>query len=139
MSILWLLQGAENGMKKASDPRHKARIKIVKELFAESFIKQPRLSQRTTLVLKNLSKIDQLVSKAAPEWPIEKIAKINLAILRLAVYEMSIDKNTPVKVIIDEAVEIAKLFGNERSPSFVNGVLGTITKEISTNYVKRKS
>lgn len=117
-------------MKKASDPRHKARIQVVKGLFAQSFTKQSNLDPKTTLVLNNLSQIDRLIAKAAPEWPIEKIAKIDLAILRLAVYEMVIDKSAPVKVIIDEAVEIAKLFGNERSPSFVNGVLGTIIKEV---------
>jgi len=74
--------------------------------------------------------IDEKIHVAAPEWPIEKIAKIDLAILRLAVYELTVDKKEPSKVIIDEAVELAKEFGNSNSPQFVNGVLGTIFKSL---------
>jgi len=61
-------------------------------------------------------------------WPVDKLNKIDLAILRLAIYELE-RKKTPPKVIIDEAVELAKEFGGENSPSFINGVLGTIYKE----------
>ena len=72
-----------------------------------------------------------MIAKAAPEWPIEKLNKSDLAILRLAVYELTIEKKEPVKVIIDEAIELAKELGSENSSSFVNGVLGTIVKERS--------
>jgi len=65
---------------------------------------------------------------SSPAWPIDKLNKIDLAILRLSIYELLIG-NIPPKVIIDEAVEIAKEYGSESSPSFVNGVLGTIYKE----------
>lgn len=75
--------------------------------------------------------IDSAIQTAAPEWSIEKIAKIDLAILRLAARELMVEKKEPPKVIIDEAVELAKAFGNDNSPKFVNGVLGTILKEIS--------
>ena len=68
-----------------------------------------------------------MIKKAAPAWPVEKLNKIDLAILRVAVYELTNTK-TPPKVIIDEAVEIAKKYGSEKSASFVNGVLGTIYK-----------
>ena len=62
-------------------------------------------------------------------FPISKIAKIDVAILRLAVYELIFEKNTPPKVIIDEAIELAKEYGSDSSPSFVNGVLGSIYKK----------
>lgn len=115
-------------MKKSTDPRHLFRIQIVQELFSQSFhTKQPH-NQITSKIIKNFGEIDKLIKKAAPEWPINKVAKIDLAILRLAVYEIVIDKHQPDKVIIDEAIEIAKAFGNDRSPSFINGVLGTILK-----------
>jgi len=80
----------------------------------------------TKIVITNCDAVDGLIAQSAPEWPIEKISKIDLSILRLAVYELTIEKKEPEKVIIDEAVEIAKEYGNESSPKFVNGVLGTI-------------
>lgn len=115
-------------MKLSSDPRHLQRIELVQELFAQCFAPQKRQKIKTRLILKQLDKIDNLISKSAPLWPIDKIFRIDLSILRLAVYELVIDKKQPAKVIIDEAVEIAKLLGKENSPSFVNGVLGTILK-----------
>lgn len=115
-------------MKKPSDPRHQKRIKIIKELFALSFLLQKIKEEKTKKILSNLSKIDKFISEAAPLWPIEKINKIDLAILRLAVYELTIEKTEPLKVVIDEAVELAKEFGNEQSSSFINGVLGSIVK-----------
>ncbi len=115
-------------MKKTNDPRHLKRIKVIQELFAFSFYPEQNFNPTTIRVIKNLPKIDKLIEKAAPEWPLAKIAKVDLAILRLAVFELIIDKKQPFKVIIDEAVELAKEFGNERSSSFVNGVLGTILK-----------
>ena len=71
-----------------------------------------------------------MIQKAAPAWPIDKLNRIDLAILRLAVFELT-RSDTPPKVVIDEAVELAKEFGSEASASFVNGVLGTIYKELS--------
>lgn len=117
-------------MKKSTDPRHKARIRIVQQLFAESFANQKRREAKTKLILGNLNTVDELIVKAAPQWQLPKIAKIDLAILRLAVFELTIDKKEPIKVIIDEAIEIAKEFGNDRSPSFINGVLGTIVSKV---------
>ncbi len=115
-------------MKTKKDPRHLARQEAVKALFAESFTHQ---SGHTDLAKKILSKkevLDKKIVEAAPAWPIKKLNKIDLAILRLAVYEMQ-DGKTPEKVIIDEAIELAKEFGSDNSPSFINGVLGTILKE----------
>jgi N utilization substance protein B len=115
-------------MKTAQDPRHIKRREIVKQLFAESFTSQNSVSEEVGKILKKKDKLDSEIQKAAPTWPIDKLNKIDLAILRQAVYELR-SENTPPKVIIDEAVELAKEFGSESSPSFVNGVLGTIYKE----------
>lgn len=114
-------------MKTAKDPRHQKRKKIVKQLFAESFTKQKRLTKTVKEILGQRKAIDKKIQKAAPTWPIKKLNKIDLAILRLALYELDKQK-TPPKVVIDEAVELAKEFGGEKSPSFINGVLGTIYK-----------
>lgn len=114
-------------MKTAQDPRHKKREEKVQRLFSHSF--HNKKSERTIApILKEIDKIDLLISEAAPEWPLDKINKVDLAVLRLATYEIFFDDDVPEKVSIDEAVEIAKKFGSESSPSFVNGVLGTILK-----------
>ncbi|MBI1982106.1 MAG: transcription antitermination factor NusB, partial [Candidatus Levybacteria bacterium] len=63
---------------------------------------------------------------AAPEFPIGKINKVDLAVLRLAVFELLVERKEPQKVIIDEAIELAKEYGGETSPSFINGALGNI-------------
>ena len=116
-------------MKSAKDPRHIKRVKLVKLLFAESFTHQDDLSKQANKILSKSVEIDKQIEKAAPTWPLDKLNKIDLAILRVAIYELE-ESDTPPKVVIDEAVEIAKEFGSENSPSFVNGVLGTIYKEI---------
>lgn len=116
-------------MKSAKDPRHIKRVKLVKLLFAESFTHQDDLSKQAREILSKSVEIDKQIEKAAPTWPLDKLNKIDLAILRVAIYELE-ESDTPPKVVIDEAVEIAKEFGSENSPSFVNGVLGTIYKDI---------
>jgi len=78
---------------------------------------------------KHLEEIDKIITVAAPEWPIEKINAVDLAVLRIAIYELLFLKSTPPKVAIDEAVEVAKQFGGENSHRFVNGVLGTIYRQ----------
>lgn len=115
-------------MKTAHDPRHQKRRETVKYLFAESFTKQPLLNDVAKDIVANLSHIDSQIEASATEWPIDKLNKIDLAILRLAIYELQ-NTDTPPKVVIDEAVELAKEFGADSSPSFINGVLGTIYKK----------
>jgi transcription antitermination protein NusB len=112
-------------MKTALDPRHKKRQKIVESLFKIDFHKQ-MINNDTKAVLKHKKFIDKQIEKAASEFSIDKINKVDLAILRLAVYELLIEKTQPAKVIIDEAVELAKEYGGDTSPSFVNGALGKI-------------
>lgn len=117
-------------MKTATDPRHLRRREAIKVLFADTFTPQPNQPELVIKVLAQKDKIDKLISDAAPEWPIDKLNKIDLAILRLAVYELE-NEETPPKVVIDEAVELAKEYGSESSSSFINGVLGTIYKDNS--------
>jgi N utilization substance protein B len=79
-------------------------------------------------VLAVREKIDKAISHCAPEWPIAQINRIDLAILRLAIFELIIERREPPKAIIDEAIELAKKYGSEKSASFVNGVLGSVLK-----------
>ena len=115
-------------MQTSSDPRHIRRREAVKTLFAETFTSQPNPSDLVQKIISQQKKIDKLIRGAAPQWPLEKLNKIDLAVLRLAVYELE-NGDTPPKVVIDEAVELAKEFGSESSSSFINGVLGTIYKD----------
>ncbi|QQS39552.1 transcription antitermination factor NusB [Candidatus Woesebacteria bacterium] len=112
-------------MKTSKDPRHKQRVDVVKQLFAQSFTQQPHSEKLVDKILENQHVLDAKISQAAPAWPLDKLNRVDLVILRLAVYELDFT-STPPKVIIDEAVELAKQFGSEKSPSFINGVLGTI-------------
>ncbi len=101
----------------------------MQQLFSYSFQEESE-DEAITDILPHLVHIDAAIQSAAPEWPTEKIAKIDLAILRLSTYELIIEKKEPPKVIIDEAVELAKAFGGDNSAKFVNGVLGTILKDV---------
>jgi N utilization substance protein B len=116
-------------MKTANDPRHQKRITLMQQLFSFSF-QQVSAGEETEPLIALLPQIDARIEKAAPEWPLAKIARIDLAILRLAVWELCYDKKNPAKVVIDEAVELAKSYGNEHSAKFVNGVLGTIALSV---------
>ena len=116
-------------MKTASDPRHKKREKAVKNLFSWTFQKKQLIkNQLAQAVLRKIKQIDKIIVDSAPEWPLAQINKIDLTILRLAVYELIIKPQEPPKVVIDEAVELAKAYGSEKSSSFINGVLGTVFK-----------
>ena len=78
-------------------------------------------------VLRYVEEIDRLIAQSAPAWPLSQMPKIDKNILRIAIFEVLLDNRAvPVKVAINEAVELAKLFGSESSSRFVNGVLGTI-------------
>ncbi|MCC6567854.1 MAG: transcription antitermination factor NusB [Anaerolineales bacterium] len=77
-------------------------------------------------VLPLSSNLDLLISKYAPDWPLDQIAAIDRNILRIALWEFAVFHETPVKVAINEAVELAKLYGSDSAPRFVNGVLGAL-------------
>lgn len=115
-------------MKSALDPRHLKRIDVFKSLFAGSFTEQPEHPSRVDKINANLVQIDDIIQKCAPEWPISQINRVDLAVLRQAVYELLFKTQTPTKVIIDEAVEIAKRYGGKTSSSFVNGALAAAIK-----------
>ncbi len=78
-------------------------------------------------VLDNKKPIDANIKKFAPTWPIAQISVIDRNILRLAIYELLFDNKTPIKVAINEAVELAKSFGSDSSPRFINGVLSSVS------------
>lgn len=78
-------------------------------------------------VHNNREGMDGVIMRYAPEWPLDQISVIDRNILRIAIFEIIYDDNTPVKVAINEAVELAKLYGSDSAPRFVNGVLGTLT------------
>lgn len=124
----YLITSALVILKKATDPRHLNRQRIVQKLYTRSFHHQKPTNTLEEKIIARLKEIDNIIGQCAPQWPVGKIAKVDLAILRLSVYEL-LEKKTPPKVIIDEAVELGKEFGGEKSPSFINGVLGSVLKK----------
>lgn len=122
------------------DPRHLARIKTIQNLFAQSFAELKHNlpypdDEKTKKIVIKLKAIDGLIHKYAPRYPLKNIAKTDLSILRLSIYELMFEKKTPKKVVIDEAIELAKELSGEKSYGFVNAVLGTILKNISTIWI----
>jgi transcription antitermination protein NusB len=78
-------------------------------------------------VLTNRTKIDENIHRFAPAWPLTQMAAVDRNILRLAIFELLVDNSVPVKVAINEAVELAKSFGGDSSPRFINGVLSSVS------------
>lgn len=89
-------------------------------------------------VAGRLDDLDRLISKYAPEWPVDQMAVIDRNILRIAMYEIATSESTPVKVAINEAVELAKMFGSGSSRRFVNGVLGSFVAEEGHHFWKKE-
>lgn len=83
-------------------------------------------------VMEHIPKIDKIIEKSAPEWPLEQITIVDRNVLRIGLYELlyANKEEVPPKVAINEAIELAKTFGGESSGKFINGVLGTVYKEI---------
>ena len=77
-------------------------------------------------VLPLIKDLDQFISEQAPEWPLDQVAVIDRNILRIALWEFAVSEITPMKVAINEAVELAKMYGSDSAPRFVNGVLGSL-------------
>lgn len=86
------------------------------------------VSERVYDILSKLNEIDSDIEEASESWTVSRMSKIDLSIMRLAYYEMRYDETVPLQVAINEAVEIAKLYGGDNSPSFINGVLGKLAK-----------
>lgn len=138
-------------MKTANDPRHLARVLAVQYLFSQDFPTNTTDSSRIVYsskdlsdideienydvklynalikgVLENKEQIDKIISQYAPARPIDQIKKVDLAILRISLYEGFTGKITPPKVAIDEGIELGKDFGGDTSDKFINGVLGSV-------------
>jgi len=129
-------------MTKVIDPRHEKRVQLMQTLFALMFSSQSMVNseklieevQETTelpyfteaqQILGQAIELDQQILKHAPERPLREINQVDLAIMRLIIYEARTQK-TPKKVLVDEAIELAKEYGTNSSPKFVNGVLGKV-------------
>jgi len=120
------------------DYRHLARIKIIQNLFSCEFAKNnstlPYPDEKTTKkIITKKEEIDRLIKNYAPRFPLEKLAKIDLVILRWAIFELIFEKKLPTKVVIDEAVELAKELAGPRSFAFINGVLGSLVSDLIKN------
>jgi transcription antitermination protein NusB len=138
------------------DPRHQARKLALFKLYTEFFggtgdipdelvFDMPHTVQADLALVKDLvdgvkadiTKIDGIITTCAPEWPLDRIAKIDLAILRIAVYEI-VNAKVNASVAINEAVELAKEFGGENSSKFVNGVLGSVATPRAEDHEKQQ-
>jgi transcription antitermination protein NusB len=139
-------------MKRQNDPRHSARLLAIQVLFSEHFSENPesrRHSLKDLMSLNEISKydkelfknltegvrenresIDLQIKEHAPQWGLDQIKKVDLEILRIAIYEGFIGEITPPKVAIDEAIELAKSLSGDASDKFVNGVLGAIYEKM---------
>jgi len=112
---------------------HKADV-VTSRLLAEEDLTEENeafVREMVSGVIENKEKLDKNIREHAPAWPIEQLPVIDRNILRLAIFEILIDNRVPVKVAINEAVELAKTFGADRSSKFVNGVLGSISALVS--------
>jgi N utilization substance protein B len=128
--------------------RHQARIAALQALYeidcanhAPGHVLERRLAEaKLPRAIENFTRklvrgtlehqdvLDLFIHRHAPEWPLEQMAYIDRNILRMAIFEFAVDGQTPVKVAINEAVELAKTFGSDSAPRFVNGVLGTLVE-----------
>ena len=104
--------------------------RVITHLLAEAELSEENnlfIRELVRGVIQNKEKIDRSIRNFAPAWPIEQISVVDRNILRLAIYEILLDNKVPIKVAINEAVELAKAFGSDNSPKFVNGVLGSVS------------
>lgn len=121
----WDFGGRKNDLEKIAE-------KNIKE-FGPGLEDLSLVWQIITGVVKNLAKLDKIIEQAAPEWPISQITVVDRNILRMGLFELlySNKDEVPPKVAINEAIELAKSFGGESSGRFINGVLGTVYKNLS--------
>ena len=105
-------------------------LTLNKESFAPEFDDQGFIEHLVSGVMDHCAKIDELIVRFAPEWPLDQITIVDRNVLRLGIFELAFDEKMPAKVAINEAIELAKAFGGESSGKFVNGVLGAVYKEV---------
>jgi len=106
--------------------------------FAPQFNDQGFVEGLVKGATENLAEIDKYITKHATEWPLDQITNVDRNILRIGVYELVFNQEIPAKVAINEAIEIAKAFGNESSGKFVNGVLGALYKGMTPKAIDKK-
>jgi len=102
---------------------------VLTERFAEGTLEENLMdfsSQIVQGILPIVQQLDSIIARHAPEWPLDQVATIDRNILRIALWEIAVSNQTPMKVAINEAVELGKTFGSESTPRFVNGVLGSL-------------
>jgi len=78
-----------------------------------------------------IQQLDQIIAINAPDWPLDQVATIDRNIIRIALWEFAVEQCTPIKVAINEAIELAKVYGSDSTPRFVNGVLGSLAARIA--------
>jgi len=115
-----------------NQPPEKLLEKNLKD-FAPNFKEKNFAQSLLRGIIDKINEIDQIIEKYAPEWPIEKITIIDRNILRIGIYELYFSPEVPPKVAIDESIELAKSFGGDSSYRFINGVLGSIYKDITSS------
>lgn len=126
---------------------HPPALSIQQRLQEEQFEdKLKKFSEDIVLgVFPLIQKLDEIIATNAPDWPLDQVATIDRNIIRIALWEFAVEKCTPVKVAINEAIELAKVYGSDSTPRFVNGVLGSLAGRIPeiqntiSNYQKSKN
>lgn len=122
-----------------SDPRQKKRLQRVEALYSFEYQPEPQLDQYSSIkeIISLIPELDKIILKYAPKHRIEDFNRMDLAILRQALYELSYTP-TPPLVVINEAIEIAKVYGSDQSSKFVNGVLGNHWDNIKSQEAKQE-
>jgi transcription antitermination factor NusB len=117
-------------MKTRNDPRHQKREHAIQLLFQWDFRKGEAVDADIQEIVSKVDEIDSMIAESATQWPLEQVAPVDRAILRYGTWELMYAENRPSeKVVIDESIELAKEYGGDSSPSFINGVLGSILKK----------
>lgn len=111
-------------------PETVLQIRLQEEPLPARLARFARRIVREVLLLRPI--LDRYIAKHAPDWPVENLSPIDRNILRIALWEMALYPKTPLKVAINEAVELAKVFGSSSSPKFINGVLGSMVDDLDT-------
>jgi len=123
----------KNGKKEEDGATPQSLLMQILDEFAPKLSKKEFAIKMLDGVFKNKKKIEEYITKYAPEWPLEKIAGVDRAVLEIGIYEILFDDDVPAVVAINEAVEIAKHHGDKNSPKFINGVLSSVMNSIKND------
>ena len=114
-------------------------LKHNREEFAPEFDDEGFIKGLVEGVIKKQEEIDNIITKFAPEWPLDQITTVDRNVLRIGTYELKFDETIPAKVAINEAIELAKTFGGESSGKFINGVLGAVYKNMGEKEIDKQN